>query len=256
MKNDSSQVNVEVQQQDSSADLGRAGNVLAGLEAIGTPDAVQQRDKLSALVTVWQHLAQKVVKAKAQRETKARVVAMNKMLISVIDGFRALLGFLAPKLSEQIPIRSKLEQSDPLGFATMMIEVLQGHDERAKRMAHELQTVVALVRAEADNVKGDDASLSALEDQANVARLNMREYEAACQRFITLNTPKGHEARAALKVKRDRKAKNEGEPKGKSTEPDAASPNAAGHQPASGTSTPNVAPQVNGATGPQTPAHP
>ncbi|MBS2027095.1 MAG: hypothetical protein JST54_04250 [Deltaproteobacteria bacterium] len=249
MKNDASKVNVEVQQQDSSADLGRAGKVLAGLDEIGTPEAIQQRDKLSALVATWQHLVQQVVKAKAQRESKARVAAMNKMLISVIDGFRALLGFVEPKLSELIPVRSKLEQSDPLGFASMIIEVLQGHDERAKRMAHELQTVVALVRAESDNVKGSDANLSALEDQANVARLNMREYELACVKYITLNTPKGHTART--KLKRNSKKSSSTEP----SKPAPTPPSVNGTAPSTGAVAAPAVVQVNGATGPQAVAH-
>src|SRR4051794_36588546 len=96
-------VNIGVQAKDSSAELGRVGRVMGALHEIGTPEALANRDKLSALLTAWQHIAQRLQKLKDEREAKARAAAMLKMLISVIDGFRALLGFLDPALSAEIP---------------------------------------------------------------------------------------------------------------------------------------------------------
>lgn len=211
MNQDPKQVNVAVVEVDSSRELGRVGKVNASLEEIGSREALANRDQLTALFRRWRHDEQLMEDAKAQVELQSRVKSMLKMLVTVVDGLRALIAFLDPEFSKELPAKSEMEKTDPVGSALMLVELFRKHDARTRTLGKELDQAITLVRDAQAEVKVIAKSVTELEDQAQVSRLKMREFESSCVRFITLNTPKDHKARAHLKTKRSRRGTANGD---------------------------------------------
>ena len=180
---------------------GEAGQIGAGLVALGTPAALARNSQMAALVNACKAAEDRFALVDLSG-AKVDVRTLGGMLGAVCDGVRAIVAIIDPGKAETIPRKTGFEKADPLAYAQVTVHALAGGSAEEKHLADAVNKVANRFTAAQAGAKGAETEHQAATDQVNSSRAALRSFIQDCRKFITDSTPHGHQARHHLKRKK------------------------------------------------------
>ncbi|MBS2026728.1 MAG: hypothetical protein JST54_02390 [Deltaproteobacteria bacterium] len=177
-----------------------AGQIGAGLVAVGTAVALARNTQMAALVNACKAAEDRFALVDLSG-AKVDVRTLGSMLGAVCDGVRAIVAIIDPTRAAAIPRKTGFEKADPLAYAQVTVHALGGGSTEEKHLAQALTKVADRYTAAQGGAKSAQAEHQAGTDQVNSSRAALRSFIQDCRKFITDSTPHDHQARHHLKRK-------------------------------------------------------